>query len=70
MFYITKYKFKNAHKLSTVHNADPKSYWKYLYSLNLNSETKTPELYEIYDFFKTSSCVNEYENVKNIASYN
>ena len=43
-FHIRKFKCQKADTLRKMHRHDPKSYWKYLKSLEINKDVEKPNL--------------------------
>ena len=52
--YIRKFNKKTEHKLRNLQSKKPKEYWKILNSIKNKKQHKTPEIQELFNFFKDS----------------
>jgi hypothetical protein len=60
-FYMNRHNFINGTKLSNMHSSDPKSYWRFLYSLNRNISTNVPDIKDFYEYFQKVNKVTDNE---------
>lgn len=60
-FYMNRHNFINESKLRNMHSSDPKSYWRFLNSLNRNNSTNVPDIKVFYEYFQKVNKVTDNE---------